>query len=97
MGTTISTRDVRERIAAILTELKESGEPVFIRRHGRVEGVLVAIEQYRRMLDRLEDLDDELDEALGRRILEERAAHARDEGQAIEALDAELIRARVSG
>jgi len=74
----------------VLNRISEKGEPVFITRYSRAEAVLVPIERYNAMMDLLEDREDELDTALGRRVLEEREAHGRGEGGDLEDLVAEL-------
>jgi len=54
------------------------------------EAVLLPVERYNAMLDLLEDREDELDSALGRRIQEERQAYARGEGRDLESFAAEI-------
>ena len=70
--TTLSSSQVRGRIASILKRLHKTSKPVFITRYGQTEAVLLSLERYKAMLDLLEDREDELDAALGRRIHEER-------------------------
>jgi prevent-host-death family protein len=88
--TILSTSEVRDKIAAVLKQLRETGEPVFITRYSKAEAVLLPIERYNAMMDLLEDREDELDTALGRRIQEERQAYARGEGRDFEAFVADL-------
>jgi len=91
MGVTIlPTSEVRDKMASILKRLRETGEPVFITRYSKAEAVLLPVERYNAMLDLLEDREDELDSALGRRIQEERQAYARGEGRDVESFVAEI-------
>jgi len=91
MGVTIlPTSEVRDKIASILKRLRETGEPVFITRYSKAEAVLLPVERYNAMMDLLEDREDELDTALGRRIQEERQAYARGEGRDFESFVAEI-------
>jgi prevent-host-death family protein len=86
----VPTSEVRDKIASVLKELSETGEPVFITRYSKAAAVLVSIDRYNAMMDLLEDREDELDKALGRRVLEEREAYARGEGRDFKAVTAEL-------
>lgn len=81
---------VREKIGSILNRLEENGEPVFITRYGKAEAVLLSIDRYTLIMDLLEDREDELDVALGRRIQEERESYSRGEGRDFEDFVAEL-------
>jgi len=94
--TILPTTEVRDKMASVLNKLSETGEPVFITRYSKAEAVLLSIDRYNAMMDLLEDREDELDSALGRRLLEEREAHARGEGRDFEAFVAELERQGVS-
>jgi len=88
--TILPTSEVRDKIASILKRLRETGEPVFITRYSQAEAVLLPIERYNAMIDLLEDREDELDTALGRRLQEERQAYTRGEGRNFETFVAEL-------
>jgi len=88
--TILSTSEVRDKIASVLKRLSETGEPVFITRYSKTEAVLLPVDRYNAMMDLLEDREDELDTALGRRIREERQAYARGEGRDFEAFVQEL-------
>ena len=88
--TILPTSEVRDKIASVLKRLSETGEPIFITRYSKAEAVLLSIDRYNAMMDLLEDREDELDTALGRRLLEEREAHARGEGREFTAFVAEL-------
>ena len=86
----LPTSEVRDKIASVLKRLSETGEPIFITRYSKAEAVLLSIDRYNAMMDLLEDREDELDTALGRRLLEERQAYARAEGRDFEAFVDEL-------
>jgi PHD/YefM family antitoxin component YafN of YafNO toxin-antitoxin module len=88
--TILPASEVRDRMAAVLKQLSETGQPVFITRYSRAEAVLLSMERYGTMMDLLEDREDELDSALGRRVLREREAHARGEGREFDAFVAGL-------
>ena len=88
--TILSTNEVRNRIGSLLNRLRETGEPIFISRHGRTEAVLLPVDRYNAMMDLLEDREDELDVTLGQRAQEKREAYLRGEGRDFEAFVAEL-------
>ena len=88
--TVLPANEVRSKIGAILRRLQETEEPIFISRHGKAEAVLLSVDRYNAIMDLLEDRDDELDTALGRRIQEEREAYIRSEGRDFETFVAEL-------
>jgi len=88
--TILPTNEVRSRIGSLLNRLRETGEPIFISRHGQAEAVLLSVDRYNAMMDLLEDREDELDTALGQRIREEREAYVSGEGRDFEAFVAEL-------
>jgi prevent-host-death family protein len=88
--TILPTNEVRNRIGSLLNRLRETGEPIFISRHGQAEAVLLSVDRYNAMMDLLEDREDELDTALGQRIREEREAYVSGEGRDFEAFVAEL-------
>jgi len=73
--TILPTNEVRNRIGSLLNRLRETGEPIFISRHGQAEAVLLSVDRYNAMMDLLEDREDKLDTALGQRIREEREAY----------------------
>ncbi len=86
----LPTSEVRDKMASVLKQLSETGEPVFITRYSKAEAVLLSMARYNAMMDLLEDREDELDTALGQRLLEEREAYARGEGRDLETFAAEL-------
>lgn len=90
--TILPTSEVRDKIASVLNRLSETGEPIFITRYSKAEAVLLPLERYNAMMSLLEDREDELDTALGRRLLQEREAHAQGEGQDFDAFVANLER-----
>jgi prevent-host-death family protein len=83
--TILPTNEVRNRIGSLLNRLRETGEPIFISRHGRAKAVLLSVDRYNAMMDLLEDREDELDTALGQRVREEREAYVSGEGRDFEA------------
>jgi prevent-host-death family protein len=88
--TILPTNEVRNRIETLLNRLQETGEPIFISRHGQAEAVLLSVDRYNAMMDLLEDREDELDTALGQRVREEREAYQCGEGRDFEAFAAKL-------
>jgi len=94
--TQLSSSEVRARIASVLTRLRKTKRPVYITRHGKAEAVLLSIERYNALMDLLEDREDELDVALGRRLQEERQAYASGAGRDFEDFAAGLESAHVS-
>jgi prevent-host-death family protein len=88
--TILPTNEVRNRIGSLLNRLRETGEPIFISRHGQAEAVLLSVDRYNAMMDLLEDREDELDTALGQRVREEREAYKCGEGRDFEAFVAKL-------
>jgi PHD/YefM family antitoxin component YafN of YafNO toxin-antitoxin module len=55
---TMPVTDVRKGLNALIDSL---ARPVFVTTHGRVKAVLLDIEEYNRLLDRLEDALDAAD------------------------------------
>lgn len=53
---TISITDARSRLPELIERAR--GEAVFLERRGEVEAVVISPEQYARMSDALEDVDD---------------------------------------
>ena len=88
--TILPTNEVRNRIGTLLNRLRETGEPIFISRHGQAEAVLLSVDRYNAMMDLLEDREDELDTALGQRVQEEREAYIGGKGRDFEAFVAKL-------
>ena len=88
--TILPTNEVRNRIGTLLNRLRETGEPIFISRHGQAEAVLLSVDRYNAMMDLLEDREDELDTALGQRVQEEREAYKCGEGRDFESFVAKL-------
>jgi prevent-host-death family protein len=93
--TILPTSQMRDKIASVLRQLSETGEPIVITRYSKAEAVLLPIDHYNAMMDLLEDREDELDSVLGRRLQAEREAHAHAEGRDFESFVAELERQRV--
>jgi prevent-host-death family protein len=80
----LPTHEVRSKIGEILNRLQQTGEPIFVSRHGKAEAVLLSMDRYSAMIDLLEDREDEQDVMLGQRIQEEREAYSRGEGRDLE-------------
>ncbi|HJW83353.1 MAG TPA: type II toxin-antitoxin system Phd/YefM family antitoxin [Anaerolineae bacterium] len=93
----LSTSEVRNKIATVLTRLRRTKRPVVITRRGKAEAVLLSIERYNAMLDLLEDREDEIDTKLGRRLQEDRSDYLAGEGRDLSELIAELDLPHVSG
>jgi prevent-host-death family protein len=93
---TLPTSEIQARIGAILNQLNETQEPIFVSHHGRTEAVLLSMDHYKAIMDLLEDREDEMDAALGQRIQEEREAYARGAGRNFEAFVTELEPPHVS-
>jgi prevent-host-death family protein len=53
---TITVSDARANFSELIT--RSQTEAVFVERHGRPEAVVVSPEQYERMMDALEDVED---------------------------------------
>lgn len=88
--TILPTNEVQNRIGSLLNRLRETGEPIFISRHGQAEAVILSVDRYHAIMNLLEDREDELDTALGQRVREEREAYKCGEGHDFETFAAEL-------
>ena len=53
--------EARAKLATIMEEVSQSREPCFIASRSRVKAVLLGIDEYDALMDRLEDLEDSLD------------------------------------
>jgi len=71
---TMPVTDVRRELNALVDRLER---PVFVTTHGRVKAVLLDIEAYNAMLDRLEDALDAADPETRQDAAEALTAHAR--------------------
>ena len=54
--TTISVTDARSKLPELIDRART--EAVFVERHGKTEAVLVSPEQYERLMDALEEVED---------------------------------------
>ena len=66
----VAVSDARNRLAEVIDDTRESGEPVSVTRRGRRVAVILGSEAFDRLVDRADELDD-------RRELE--AARAEDD------------------
>ena len=82
-------------VGSILKRLRETGEPIFVTLFDEIQVVVLPAERYYAIMDLLEDLKDEHDEELARRVREAREAYACGEGRRLEEFIAELERAGV--
>ncbi|MDO8670004.1 MAG: type II toxin-antitoxin system Phd/YefM family antitoxin [Dehalococcoidia bacterium] len=53
--------EARPNLTSLVEEVGQSHEPCFIASHSKVKAVLLAIDEYDSLIDRLEDLEDSLD------------------------------------
>lgn len=53
---TVRVTEARAQLPDLLSTVQS--EPVFLQRRGRVEAVIVSVEQYERMMDALEEAED---------------------------------------
>jgi prevent-host-death family protein len=56
----VTAEDLRARLGQELDSLKAAGDVVYVSKRGRLAGVLVDVNRYAEMLDRLEFLEDSL-------------------------------------
>ncbi len=82
-------------IGSVLQRLRETGEPVFVTWFDEIQAVILPVERYYAMMDLLEDLEDEHDEELARRVSEAREAYTCGEGHSLEEFLADLERVGV--
>jgi prevent-host-death family protein len=60
MARVVTAEDLRTRLGQELDALKGADEVVYVSKRGRMAGVLVDVERYAEMLDRLDFLEDSL-------------------------------------
>jgi PHD/YefM family antitoxin component YafN of YafNO toxin-antitoxin module len=56
----VSAEDLRARLGRELDALRESDDILYVSKRGRLAGVLVDVDRYAELLDRLEYLEDSL-------------------------------------
>lgn len=56
----VTAEDLRARLGRELDALRDSDEALYVSKRGRLTGVLVDVDRYAELLDRLEYLDDSL-------------------------------------
>jgi prevent-host-death family protein len=54
----VGMAEARPRLTQLIKEVNESGEPYFIVSNSLLKAVLIGIDQYNDMIERLEDLSD---------------------------------------
>jgi PHD/YefM family antitoxin component YafN of YafNO toxin-antitoxin module len=71
---------VRDKISSILKEFSEDDTPCFVTQYGKARAVLVDIHRYNAMMSLLEDIEDENDSMLAKRVEEARAEYSAGKG-----------------
>ena len=64
--------EVRNQLSSVIKDIKKEGVPYFVTQHGKAVMVLMDMERYNELMSRLEDLADEQDERLAKRVKEAR-------------------------
>ncbi|MBI2917329.1 MAG: type II toxin-antitoxin system Phd/YefM family antitoxin [Chloroflexi bacterium] len=54
----ISITEARPRLTHLVNEVAEGGEPYFIVSNSQVKAVIMGLDEYNHLMDRLEDLED---------------------------------------
>jgi len=57
----VSISEMRPRLTALVDEVSAGEEPYFVASHSKVKAVLIGIDEYNALIERLEDLEDSLD------------------------------------
>ena len=60
MARVVTAEDLRARLGQELDSLKASSAVLYVSKRGRLAGVLIDVDQYAQILDRLEFLEDSL-------------------------------------
>lgn len=60
MARVVTAEDLRARLGQELDSLKASTDVLYVSKRGRLAGVLIDVDQYAEILDRLEFLEDSL-------------------------------------
>lgn len=60
MAKVVTAEDLRSRLGQELDSLKSAKDVLYVSKRGRLAGVLVDVDRYAEMLDRLEFLEDSL-------------------------------------
>jgi len=53
MTTILPVTELRERLSDVLEQVKAGTEPVFITKHGRAQAVLLGVDSYDKLMERL--------------------------------------------
>jgi PHD/YefM family antitoxin component YafN of YafNO toxin-antitoxin module len=56
----VAAEDLRARLGRELEELRDSGDALYVSKRGRLTGVLLDVDRYAELLDRIEYLEDSL-------------------------------------
>lgn len=62
----VPVSEARPNLSALIDEANEGGQPVFINSRSKVKAVILGIDEYNALVERLEDLEDSLDVLLAR-------------------------------
>jgi prevent-host-death family protein len=84
----ITASELKEKLAALMTELEEKGIPLYVTQHGKPRAVLARYDDYESLVKKVEDLED---------ILTMRESLSQPEDEAVSLEDYEKKRnARIS-
>lgn len=89
----VSVAELRAELSSVLEKLQKAHRPVYVTQRGRPRAVLVSLDEYNALIERLEYLDDSIEGMLG-----EQRRLAGEKGRSLTAYTAERKRrdARVS-
>lgn len=91
--TTISLSEAKARLASLLRQVEEVGEPAVITRSGHPAGVLVSLEEYEGLLETLEILaDEELRKAVEEGLADLAAGHVVEHEELWDDVEADVRR-----
>jgi antitoxin YefM len=91
--TTISLSEAKARLASLLRQVAEVGEPAVITRSGHPAGVLVSLEEYEGLLETLEILaDEELRKAVEEGLADFAAGHVVEHEELWDDVEADVRR-----
>jgi PHD/YefM family antitoxin component YafN of YafNO toxin-antitoxin module len=60
MPSIVTAEDLRAKLGRELDALRESGDALYVSKRGRLTGVLIDVDRYAELLDRLDYLEDSL-------------------------------------
>lgn len=61
----VSVAELRAELSSVLEKLQEAHRPVYVTQRGRPRAVLVSLDEYNALIERLEYLDDSIEGMLG--------------------------------